>query len=288
MHRWISSLLAGLLIASGLLPAAFAAQGLIYSVQRDTGPPSFLVGTMHSEDERVTALLPQFEPLISQVDTVVVELVPDAVTMLAVGAATLLPLDQSLSGMLGEERFAQLRRAARPLGLRAEVLDRMKPWAAAVVLGMPNAQTGRFLDMEIYLHALRLQKKVLGLETAAEQLSAFDRMPMDTQVLLLDAMVKNADQMPKQLEELTAVYLQGDLAALERVARSQYDMMPVPIQRWFDDQLLDLRNARMLERVREMLADETLLVAVGAMHLPGESGLVAGLRRLGYRVEPWP
>lgn len=288
MHRWIPGLLAGLLIASGMLPAAFAAQGLIYSVQHDAGPPSFLVGTMHSEDERVTALLPQFTPLIGQVDTVVVELVPDAVTMLAVGAATLLPPEQSLSGMLGEARFAQLRCAARSLGLRAEVLDRMKPWAAAVVLGMPNAQTGRFLDMEIYLHALSLQKNVLGLETAAEQLSAFDRMPMDTQLLLLDAMVKNADQMPKQLEELTAVYLKGDLAALERVARSQYDMMPVPIQRWFDDQLLDLRNARMLERVREMLADETLLVAVGAMHLPGESGLVAGLRRLGYRVEPWP
>jgi len=287
-YRWICCQLATLMVATGLLSAAVAGQGLIYSVQRDDGPPSFLVGTMHSEDQRVIGLLAQFSPLIEQVDVVVVELVPDAVTMLAVSAAALLPLDQSLSGMVGSDRFEALVRVAAPLGLPAEMLDRMKPWAAAVTLGMPNPKTGRFLDMEIYLRALERKKTVLGLETAAEQLAVFDRLSADAQLLLLDAMVKNADELPKQLEELTAVYLQGDLALIQQVARSQYKDMPEQITRWFDEQLLDRRNAHMLARVEELLENDRLLVAVGAMHLAGETGLVAGLERLGYRVEPWP
>jgi len=37
----------------------------------------------------------------------------------------------------------------------------------------------------------------------------------------------------------------------------------------------------------ELLDNAPVLAAVGAMHLGGEEGLVAGLRRLGYRVERW-
>jgi len=262
-----------------------AAQGLVYRVQMDGVPTSYLVGTMHSEDERVTGLLAQFAPLIDRVDVVAVEMVPDAVAMLAVGAATLLPADQSLRALIGEAQFAALTRAASGLGLPAEVLDRLKPWAAAVTLGLPQSRTGRFLDMEIYLHALAQERRVVGLETPAEQLAAFEAMTLEVQLALLEEMVKNADQVPKQLEELTTVYLEGDLQRIDRVARAQYEGLPESVAHWFDEQLLDRRNARMLERLAVLLDDASVLVAVGAMHLAGKDGLVNGLRRLGYRVE---
>ena len=50
-----------------------AAQGLVYRVQMEGRPTSYLVGTMHSEDERVTGLLAQFAPLIDRVDVVAVQ-----------------------------------------------------------------------------------------------------------------------------------------------------------------------------------------------------------------------
>ncbi len=265
--------------------AAEAAQGLIYRVQRAGGPPSYLIGTMHSEDARVTRLLDQFAPLIERVEVVALEIVPDAVALLAAGAATLLPADQSLRGLIGDTRFLALGRAAEERGLPIQVLDRLKPWAAAVTLGLPQSKSGRFLDMEIYLRALTLERKVVGLETAAEQLAAFDGMDLDVQFALLDDMIKNSDQVPKQLEELTAVYLRGDLEQIDRVARAQYQDMPHAVARWFDQRLLHDRNARMLERAAALLDEGSVLVAVGAMHLAGDSGLVAGLRRLGYRVE---
>lgn len=273
-----------ILMAVWSLPL-MAGQGLVYIVQKAGGPQSYLVGTMHSEDERVTALLEQFSPLIAEVELVAVEMVPDAVTLLAVGAATLLPADQSLRGLVGDDRFVALSEAALQLGLSPEILNRLKPWAAAVTLGMPASRTGRFLDMEIYLLALQLQRRVVGLETPAEQLAVFDGMAPEMQIVLLAEMIKNAPQMPKQLEELTAVYLSGDLEQIDRFARGQYAGMPDAITRWFDEQLLDRRNARILKRLPGLLDETNVLVAVGAMHLAGDTGLVAGLRRLGYRVE---
>ena len=130
-----------------------------------------------------------------------------------------------------------------------------------------------------------MERRVVGLETPAEQLAAFDAMTLEVQLALLEEMVKNADQVPKQLEELTTVYLEGDLERIDRVARAQYQGLPESVARWFDEQLLDRRNVRMLDRLVVLLDEASVLVAVGAMHLAGKDGLVNGLRRLGYRVE---
>jgi uncharacterized protein YbaP (TraB family) len=277
----------GVLLTALLAWAAqsLAAQGLVYRVTQHGDTPSYLVGTMHSEDPRVTALLEDFEPLIRQVDVVAIEMVPDAVALFAVGAATLLPADQRLRDLVGRERFQALRAAAAQRGIPGEVLDRLKPWAAAVTLGLPTPETGRFLDLEIYLSALAQERRVVGLESAAEQLAVFDEMALELQLAMLDDSVKNAGQVPKQLEALTAAYLDGDLALLDRLAREQYRDMPPEVAHWFDRVLLDQRNARMLDRLEPLLEDGRVFVAVGAMHLSGESGLVEGLKARGYRVE---
>ncbi len=283
----MATLYFALLLALGL-PSPAAADVLVYRISRaDLSAPSYLIGTMHSEDPRVTELLPQFVPLIEEVDVVAVELLPDAVTMLAVGAATLLPQDQSLRGLIGPEQFGALVDAASALGLDSEVLNRLKPWAAAAVMGMPAAETGRFLDMEIYLAALERHRRVVGLESAAEQLAVFEGMPTGLQLILLGEMIKNAEQLPGLLEDLTSAYLRGDLAVIDEVARAQYAEMPPAVIRWFDKALIDERNVRMLARTSELLQANAVLIAVGAMHLGGESGLVEGLRGQGFRVERW-
>ena len=272
------------LLLCWLHAGALAAQAPIYRVQQAAGPVSFLVGTMHSEDPRVTALMAQIAPLIAQVEVVAVELVPDAVTMLAVGAASLLPRGQRLETLMGDERFQRLAAAAEGVGIPPAVLQRLKPWAAAVMLGMPAAENGRFLDMQIYLGALDAGRGVVGLETAAEQLAAFEALSVDAQLLLLDEIVKNANDLPTQLEELTTVYLTGDLERLDRLARTQFQAMPMAVRSWFDDALLGRRNRRMLERAGLLFEQQATLLAVGAMHLAGESGLVRGLQRRGFTV----
>ena len=99
-------LLAGMLLL--VSTSSWSARGLMFEVTRDGVLAGYLVGTMHSEDERVIGQMERLSVLMEQVDSVALELVPDAITMMAVGAATLLPPHQSLHQMIGDERFEQI------------------------------------------------------------------------------------------------------------------------------------------------------------------------------------
>ena len=290
MRAWIAKrrCIAAWLIVCLTSMSAFAAntgRALIYSIQLGNEMPSYLVGTMHSEDPRVTGLMGQISPLIDQVEVVAIELVPDAVTMVAIGAATLLPQDQRLSELIGGPRFEAMREAARFAQIPIDMLERLKPWAAAVMLGMPAVESGRMLDNEIYLDALASNRQVEGLESAAEQLAVFDGMPLKLQVHLLEDMIKNIDRLPKQLEDLTVAYISGDLARLDAAAKMQYQALSPELVRWFEEELLDRRNVNMVDRAERLIRQRPTLVAVGAMHLVRDSGLVAGLRARGFKVE---
>ena len=49
--------------------------------------------------------------------------------------------------------------------------------------------------------------------------------------------------------------------------------------------MIDDRNARMAERAGRWLEAGGAFIAVGALHLPGEQGLLERLRAQGYAVE---
>jgi uncharacterized protein YbaP (TraB family) len=48
--------------------------------------------------------------------------------------------------------------------------------------------------------------------------------------------------------------------------------------------LLDNRNNNWMQQLPKLMKEQTLFVAVGALHLVGETGLVQQLRRKGYTV----
>ena len=266
------------------LPAD-SAKGLVFRVSLDGAHAGFIVGTMHIDDPRVMGLMDRIEPLIDQVGIVAIELIPDALTMVAVGAATMLPADQSLRAIIGEASFEALLAVAHERGLAAPVLDRLKPWAVAVMLGLPEEASGRSLDTDIYLAGLARQRRLVGLETAAEQIAVFDELPLARQAMMLEEVIKNADELPQQLEDLTRAFLDGDLDRIEGVAREQYFGMPEDMVAWFEKALIEDRNVRMLARSLELFRQRPTLVAVGALHLVGSDGLVAAMRREGFVVE---
>jgi uncharacterized protein YbaP (TraB family) len=54
----------------------------------------------------------------------------------------------------------------------------------------------------------------------------------------------------------------------------------------FTDILLYHRNLKWVEKLNELLPKKSLLIAVGAGHLPGEKGVIQLLRKQGYKVTP--
>jgi uncharacterized protein YbaP (TraB family) len=131
------------------------------------------------------------------------------------------------------------------------------------------------------------QIKIKGLETMAYQLSIFDTIPYKMQALQLvkyvDAAKTGKDDDAKEYDKLLNAYKDQDLSKLEEITKAS----DIGISS-FTDILLYNRNRNWIEKLKDILADHSVLVAVGAGHLPGDKGLINLLRKAGYTVKPVP
>ena len=64
--------------------------------------------------------------------------------------------------------------------------------------------------------------------------------------------------------------------------------LPASTRAWFQEEGIDARNRRMVDNALPLLEQGCLFIAVGALHLPGETGLLTLLREAGYRLKPEP
>ena len=75
-----------------------------------------------------------------------------------------------------------------------------------------------------------------------------------------------------------------DRCKLGRAVGVDQHLVPGEAGALFDQRLLYDRNTRMLERMQPQLKAGNSFVAVGALHLYGDKGLLAQLAREGYKV----
>lgn len=280
--RWLWLLVWWLAIGSAAQSAT--PNGVLFEVARPGAPPSYLFGTMHLDDPKVVSHLERVEPLLRRVDRLVMEAVPDGPAMLQAAAAGLYPEGRSLKDDLDPPFYARVARLMGQRGVPELVLQRMKPWHVAVSLSLPADSGTAFLDLRLYNRAEELGLPVEGLETMQEQLSLFDQLDTAQQVALLGHTVDRYDELPEMMAEMIDAYRRGDLAHLERMSIEQQAGYDPRLVKWFVETMIERRNARMLERLRRTLQEGRSLIAVGALHLPGPTGLLRGLEESGYHL----
>ena len=276
-----------LLLTAGAV-AAKPPHDVFWSIHDDTGRAGYLLGTVHSEDPRVLEFTETFLDSLRGCEAYAMELVPDLPTMRRLLAYMELPEDESLLSLLGPERYEAVKAAVAGYAVPDERLRRMKPWAAMMTLSLPPPKTGLYLDFSLSLRAAGFGAEVSGLETLEEQLSFLERMSLEDQLHMLDQALADHGRVESVHDELVTTYLEGDLSALETAAREEMASLPASTRAWFQEQGIDARNRRMADKALPMLEQGCLFIAVGALHLPGESGLLALFRNAGYRLEPEP
>ena len=277
-------LLLGCLQASLALAAADRQRGLLWEIGRADQPVSYLFGTIHSEDPAVLALPAPVQQAFDTAENVVLEVRLDLEAMLFSSQVMLLGEGRLLSEITGKDLFEQTSRAIQSRGIPEIVLDRMKPWAAAVTLSMPAPDTGEVLDMLLYQRALQAGKQVFGLESIHEQLAVFDDMPEREQLVLLRDAVENFPEIDALHRELLDAWMQRDLAKLMAINAAALQAGDRELAAELQDRLIIRRNQLMAERLQPYLQEGNVFVAVGALHLPGETGLLSLLAQRGYTV----
>lgn len=281
---WRALLLLSLFAVVSDVGAGNFDRGLLWKIEGAGAPPSYLFGTMHSEDSDVVRLPVEVQQAFDKSGGVTLEVVLDAASLLGMTTAFMLTDGTTLESHIGSKLYQRAVAAMAAQGMPEIMVAGMKPWAVAVILMTPPTRTGMVLDLLLYQRALADGKPVDGLETPMEQMGVFDQLSAKDQVALLEDTLDKLSTIHRMLEELKAAYLARDLKRLVEISdASMRDSDPGLVER-FNNKLITERNHRMVERLRPRLRRGRQFIAVGALHLPGEHGLLRLLDQQGYRV----
>lgn len=291
----IRNILSLVLLVAAAVPALAQesySQGRLWMVEADGVAPSWLVGTMHSTDPTIARPWPALARVLNGVDSVTVELVLDDAALEKMGQAMTLTDGRTLSEIAGPARMARILKVGATYGFPPDSLEPLKPWAATMVFSLPPSEFERqsagdpMLDNVLREHAEARGIPVYGIETIAEQIGLFANFSEAEQLEMLDMTMEMHPQAEAQFNELRRAWLAGDLGRLYDMAMEPPPTGSPELIETFTTRLIQDRNYRMAERITPLLDQGNALIAVGALHLPGDEGVLALLEQAGYLVSP--
>lgn len=193
---------------------------------------------------------------------------------------------RTLEGLYSKKQWERVRGFLNArLGVGAPMTYSIKPFFVMAMLAETEmgGEHTEVLDQYLMSTAKANGQRTLGLETVAEQMDAMDAMSLKEQAaMLLDHVDHNG--YPGEMDAMLDAYAAQDLDLL-MASMEKSGSMPKSMER----ALLTERNSRMVQRMDSLLqVEESAFFLIGAAHLPGSEGLVAGLRTKGYKVEAVP
>ncbi len=262
-------------------------KGLLWKIEKAAIEPSYLFGTMHVSDARVLNLPSEVEQAFLSSRQFVMEMVLNFKAMGYVTRASFFQDGRTLDQFMQVKDYLRLQRLMKQrLSLPADALKHMKPWAVLTMLMMPAEQQleqNAALDMVLLQRATKMKKLVNGLETAEEQVAVFESLKIEEQIWMLNRAVEEIKTSDAQIPKMLDAYLKQDL---QRLVYMQKEFMyeDSDIDDRFMKQLLEYRNIRMAKRLSEILQQGDAFIAIGALHLPDQQGVLNLLKQQGYKV----
>lgn len=148
-----------------------------------------------------------------------------------------------------------------------------------------NAASHVAIDAYVQNYATGQGRPVLGLETVEDQLYAlFEAEPMKYQAEQLVCGIQHLDYGVSSILKLGDLYAAGDLAGMYATGFNNPED-PCPSSETLNRAVAKERNDKWLEKLPAIMSGAPSFIAVGALHLAGEEGLLFQLDRMGYTVE---
>ena len=251
--------------------------------------PSYLFGTIHMICADDALLSDNMKKAISNCDEVYLEVDMDNIfEMVGVLNKMKMKGDTTLKDLLSPADYKKVKTYFETKGsmLPFSMLETYKPMLAASTLeqsSMPCDNTA-MMEQVIMKEAKLFNKKIKGLETMSYQAGVLDSIPYKFQAEQLAAYIEKenkGEEEDKELKEMFKAYKNQDLKRLEELLIETDAGMS-----GFTDILLYHRNQNWVEKLKSLLPLKSLLIAVGAGHLPGEKGVINLLRKEGYKLTP--
>ena len=290
MKRLGTGLFVTLIALSAVAQTENATNTLLWKISGNgLKSPSYLFGTIHMLCSEDALLSDNMKKAIKEVDEVYFEVDMDNLFEM-MGAISKMKMlgDTTLKDLVNENDYKIIKAYFEDKGsmLPFSMLETYKPMLAASTLEQNSMPCDNTTAMEqvIMKEAKEASKKIKGLETMAYQAGVLDSIPYKLQAEQLLSYIDKANKGEEddtELKEMFKAYKSQDLKKLEKMLIETDAGMS-----GFTDILLYHRNQNWVEKLKSLLPVKSLMIAVGAGHLPGEKGVINLLRKEGYKVTP--
>jgi uncharacterized protein len=292
LQRGLTRGLAGLLLFACAGSLYARGETSVWTVKGKTNTVYF-AGSVHALPKEHAEFPEQLERAYEAVESVVLEVDLDDMNPLEavqfITAQGTLPAEKTLQDVVGARDYVRVAKLAADLGVPEVAITKLEPWAAALVLTQFALSKTGFdgelgIDMQITQRAKTDGKNIDGLETVIDQLSVFDSRTFSEQTRFLLDSADDAPNLDADLAKLITAWRTGDLRGLEQEFLKERAKSPA-----LYDALLGARNRKWMPKIEDLLDDEQdYLVVVGTLHYVGDDGLLALLRKRGFKPVSMP
>jgi uncharacterized protein YbaP (TraB family) len=190
-------------------------------------------------------------------------------------ASARLPEGKTLPSIMGKERYERAGVLAREVGVDIGIFDAFAPWFVAEAISQLQLQQLGFqpksgVEMFFLEHARSDAKPVAGLETVHDQIALFDALSMDEQADYLLSSLKEAHDLPKEVDDMVHAWQRGDTVWFADQLKSEFGRDPD-----LYESVLVARNRKWVPKIEALLNDDkNYLVIVGTGHLVGQGSVI--------------
>ncbi|PTX15266.1 hypothetical protein C8N40_108158 [Pontibacter mucosus] len=291
MNRRLHLLLALLLVLTQLMPALANGgkeeNALLWKITgKGLKKPSYLYGTIHAVCPDKMVISETLQKALGQTEQLSLELDMDDPDMMSqFMMLSTLPEGQSLKAMFTKEEYEAVGALFKSTyGADLQFVDNLKPFVLySMLIPVLTECTPESYEQKLMNLAHSQQKEVLGIESVQEQMAVVDELPNKFYVDMVTRTATNLAKSRAEYSEMVDLYFAQDLKGLQELMQRDY---PEEDYRKFNEAFLVKRNRNWIPVMERMAKAKPTFFAVGAAHLSGEEGVVALLRKQGYKVEP--
>jgi uncharacterized protein YbaP (TraB family) len=293
MTALLSTLLLAVTLSASVVGAEEYREGLFWKIEKEGEFVGHVFGTLHMNDARIKDIYDRISLVPDDSQSFAMEAFPSDHYWNPYQGGQLikhemvLPRGDSLANYVGEETYAEIEQVlVDVLGMQPDLVSTLRPWAAMRSFAVKAKSNDVILDYALLERAGDQKKELFQVESIEEFIVTLQEMPIEAQVALLKFTVASYNDMQGIIDDMLDAYLQEDLEAMHSIS-TRFIPSAEENEQWRDVYLrhvIEIRNIVMAHYMRKPMRLGNTFIAVGAVHLFGEKGVLALIEKDGYTL----
>lgn len=267
---------------------------LLWTVTGKNGKTSYLFGTHHLVSSNYIDSIPGVYQCFKKSNTIISEVAAnnqDAQNILL--NQVKMPVGKTLYSLLSDDEILKTdQEISKVLKINLQKLNNLKP--LFILMMYENeyykkvfADNEEFqIDSYFQIAGSEQNKTVIGLENISQEMSLlYDSVDIAQQARILVNTVNNTDSLRNSAILIKQLYKKGDLDALLKNGAQETAMGALSdeeVKKYIESQ-----NNEWMKKLPDMMKNNTCFIAIGALHLAGENGIISQLSNAGFKVKPY-